>query len=92
MKFADADLIGLPYQVVVGKRGLAEGVVELKDRATGERDTVPIAALVERLAAKVREDPARGSLVAPQPSRPSAGLARLDLGTPSARISDATPP
>jgi prolyl-tRNA synthetase len=59
VKFADADLVGLPYQVVVGKRGLADGVVELKDRATGERDTVPIAALVERLAATVREDRAR---------------------------------
>ena len=59
VKFAEADLIGLPYQVVVGKRGLAEGVVELKDRATGERDTVPIAALVEELAGRVREGRAR---------------------------------
>jgi prolyl-tRNA synthetase len=32
VKFADADLIGWPYQVVVGKRGLTEGVVELKKR------------------------------------------------------------
>jgi prolyl-tRNA synthetase len=42
VKFADADLIGWPLQVVVGKRGLAEGVVEVKDRATGERETVPL--------------------------------------------------
>jgi prolyl-tRNA synthetase len=55
VKFAEADLIGWPYQVVVGKRGVAEGVAELKTRATGERETVPLAeiasVLVERLAA-----------------------------------------
>jgi prolyl-tRNA synthetase len=37
VKFADADLIGYPVQVVVGKRGLAAGTVDLKVRATGER-------------------------------------------------------
>ena len=37
VKFNDADLIGWPFQVVVGKKGLAEGVVELKVRGTGER-------------------------------------------------------
>jgi prolyl-tRNA synthetase len=42
IKFNDADLIGWPYQVVVGKRRLAEGIVELKVRATGERATVPV--------------------------------------------------
>ena len=43
VKFADADLIGWPYQVVVGKKGLAEGVVQVKDRKTGERSSVPLA-------------------------------------------------
>ena len=42
VKFADADLIGLPTQVVVGKKGLERGVVERKDRATGDRDEVPL--------------------------------------------------
>jgi prolyl-tRNA synthetase len=37
VKFADADLIGYPIQVVVGKRGVAAGTVDLKVRATGER-------------------------------------------------------
>jgi prolyl-tRNA synthetase len=37
VKFADADLIGYPVQVVVGKRGVAAGAVDLKVRATGER-------------------------------------------------------
>jgi prolyl-tRNA synthetase len=36
-KFAEMDLIGLPWQVVVGPRGLKSGVVELKARAGGER-------------------------------------------------------
>jgi len=50
VKFADADLIGWPYQVVVGKRGVADGIVELKTRATGERESLPIDGAVERIA------------------------------------------
>ena len=42
VKFADADLIGYPVQVTVGKRGLAAGTVDLKLRATGERITAPL--------------------------------------------------
>jgi prolyl-tRNA synthetase len=37
-KFATADLIGIPLQVIVGPRGVAEGTVEVKSRASGERD------------------------------------------------------
>ncbi len=37
VKFADMDLIGVPWQVIVGPRGLQQGVVEVKDRGTGER-------------------------------------------------------
>jgi prolyl-tRNA synthetase len=55
VKFADADLIGYPVQVVVGRRGVAAGTVDLKLRATGERSQVPIAegagAVVDLLAA-----------------------------------------
>ncbi|OHC79154.1 MAG: proline--tRNA ligase, partial [Rhodospirillales bacterium RIFCSPLOWO2_01_FULL_65_14] len=39
-KFADMDLIGLPWQVVVGPRGLEKGVVELKNRKSGERQEI----------------------------------------------------
>jgi prolyl-tRNA synthetase len=42
VKFADADLLGMPVQLVVGAKGLARGVVERKDRATGTRDDLPI--------------------------------------------------
>jgi prolyl-tRNA synthetase len=41
-KFATMDLIGLPWQLIIGPRGLAEGVVELKRRGTGERRTLPL--------------------------------------------------
>jgi len=40
VKFNDADLVGYPYQVIVGARDLAEGLVEIKDRRTGERRKV----------------------------------------------------
>ena len=42
VKFNDADLIGLPWQIIVGPRGAAKGLVELKRRATGERSEVPL--------------------------------------------------
>src|SRR4051795_2783750 len=54
VKFKDAELIGVPTIVVVGK-GLAEGVVEVKDRASGERDDVPLAELVPFVLGAVRE-------------------------------------
>lgn len=38
-KFASMDLIGIPWQLIIGPKGLAEGKVELKNRATGERQT-----------------------------------------------------
>jgi prolyl-tRNA synthetase len=40
-KFADMDLIGVPWHLTVGPRGLKNGVVELKRRATGEREELP---------------------------------------------------
>jgi len=48
-KFATADLIGLPWQIVVGPKGLAEGKVEVKRRAGGEKTVVPLDEAVGRL-------------------------------------------
>jgi prolyl-tRNA synthetase len=48
-KFATMDLIGLPWQAVVGPRGARQGVVELKSRATGERVELTPEALIARL-------------------------------------------
>jgi prolyl-tRNA synthetase len=47
-KFATADLIGLPWQVIVGPRGVAAGEVEIKNRRTGERETLSAAGLMAR--------------------------------------------
>jgi len=49
-KFASADLIGIPWQILVGPRSLAEGKVEVKRRADGERELLAAADAVERLA------------------------------------------
>src|SRR3954466_9343162 len=48
-KFATADLVGIPWQVMIGPRSLAEGKVELKSRADGSRDLLSPADAIERL-------------------------------------------
>ena len=53
VKFKDAELIGVPTIVVVGK-GLADGTVEVKDRATGERENVPADHVVDHVVRLVR--------------------------------------
>jgi len=49
VKFADMDLIGLPWQIVVGPKGVAKGVVELKRRATGVKEELSFEATVAKL-------------------------------------------
>ena len=49
VKFADADLMGHPWQLVVGPRGAAAGTVELKRRATGERQELPLEAALAHI-------------------------------------------
>jgi prolyl-tRNA synthetase len=53
VKFKDAEMIGIPTIVTVG-RGLADGAVEVRDRASGERTDVPVEAAADHLAALVR--------------------------------------
>ena len=48
-KFKTMDLIGLPWQVIVGPKGLASGEVELKHRATGERSALALDAAINKL-------------------------------------------
>jgi len=50
-KFATADLIGIPWQILVGPRGLAEGKVEVKRRADGARETLAPAEVLARFGA-----------------------------------------
>ena len=49
-KFAAMDLIGLPWQVIIGPRGLKDGVAEVKNRKTGERQNIPLDKVVEHFA------------------------------------------
>jgi prolyl-tRNA synthetase len=55
VKFSDAELVGIPFRVTIGKRGLASGSAELTDRATGETVQVPLADLAERVREAVAE-------------------------------------
>ena len=55
VKFADSELLGMPLVLVVG-RGLAQGTVELRVRATGKRREVAVADAVETVAAAVRAE------------------------------------
>jgi prolyl-tRNA synthetase len=53
VKFKDSELLGVPTILVVGK-GLAQGLVELKDRASGRRSDNPVAEVVDTVVAEVR--------------------------------------
>lgn len=51
IKLKDADLIGIPYRLAVGARGLAQGVVELKRRSQTTRQDIPLSRVVETITA-----------------------------------------
>jgi prolyl-tRNA synthetase len=51
VKLGSMDLIGLPWQVIIGPRGIASGTVELKRRSTGKREELSIESAVARLTA-----------------------------------------
>ena len=55
-KFATMDLIGLPYQLIVGPKGVKAGEVEIKVRKTGARETLSLDAAVARLTEAVAHD------------------------------------
>lgn len=50
-KFASLDLVGVPWQLIVGPKGVADGAVEIKRRATGERQTLPLEAAIKAICA-----------------------------------------
>ena len=53
VKFADADLIGFPWQVIVGKKGVANGIAEVKERATDNRFEVALDEVASWLSKKI---------------------------------------
>ncbi len=56
VKFNDAELVGIPYRVTVGPRGLGDGVVELNARAGAETETVVVADVVARVVSLVESE------------------------------------
>jgi len=61
VKFKDADLVGLPYRIAVGKKGVAEGTVELKARRGSEVVKVKIEDIVALVRDKIVAERAGGS-------------------------------
>ena len=59
VKFADSELLGVPYTVVVGRDLARQGTVEIRDRRSGDRRSVPAAEAAGEIAAVVREALAR---------------------------------
>jgi prolyl-tRNA synthetase len=69
VKFKDADLVGIPYRVAVGKKGLAEGVVELKLRRAPEVRRVKLDDVAALVAAEVAEEKLRAARAADEAVR-----------------------
>ena len=59
-KFKDADLVGLPFRVVIGEKALSEGKVEVRTRKTGETVKISPDELLEKIAALLPEEVRRG--------------------------------
>jgi prolyl-tRNA synthetase len=57
------DLIGLPWQVIVGPKGLEQGEIEVKNRATGERETINRETALKTLQKKLSLAPAKAEKV-----------------------------
>jgi len=55
IKFKDADLIGIPIQIIIGEKNLAAGLVEVKMRATDTRDNVPKDNIIAKIAQYIKE-------------------------------------
>jgi prolyl-tRNA synthetase len=53
VKFKDADLIGIPYRIIIGEKNLKGGVVELKERKTGKVEKVKVEEAVETVAKRL---------------------------------------
>ncbi len=60
-KFADAALIGIPHRLVVGERGIGDGIVEYRNRRTGEDDRLPLDGVADALIAHMHPDGSHGS-------------------------------
>jgi prolyl-tRNA synthetase len=55
VKFSDAELVGIPFRITIGKRGVAAGTAELTDRATGETEVVPLDEIAKHVGEAVAQ-------------------------------------
>ncbi len=53
VKFKDADLIGIPWRIIIGEKNLKEGSVEIKERSTGRAEKVGVEAVVQQISKKL---------------------------------------
>jgi prolyl-tRNA synthetase len=56
IKFKDADLIGIPFRIVIGEKNLKEGFVEIKERKSGKVEKVKAEEAVEKLIRRLVEE------------------------------------
>jgi prolyl-tRNA synthetase len=47
VKFKDSDLLGIPFRLVVGAKGLKDGIIEVKSRASGEMQKIPVDQIID---------------------------------------------
>ncbi len=66
VQFADADLLGIPFRIIVGERNLKDGNLEWKRRDTGENGTIPLENAAETIAQWLREAIAQVETAAPE--------------------------
>ena len=84
VKFADADLVGVPVQLVVGAKGVGRGVVERKVRATGERDELPLHGARRSAPAVVAPLDSAGVVTASRPASSTASTGVDGVGVAAA--------
>src|SRR5699024_5278905 len=89
-KFADAELIGIPTVIVVG-RGLADGVVEVRDRLADEKTDLPVAEVVPATVAAIREayakaDAAADAAAADAAAADAAAVDAAETALPAAAV------
>lgn len=71
VKYKDSELTGIPLRISVGSRDLADGVVEVVSRATGEKERVPVGQVVKHVQELLAQDRSVMRRQGPSPARPS---------------------
>ena len=56
IKFSDADLIGIPYQIIVGKNFLEEDIIQIKERSSGKEININSQKLIPKIISVINND------------------------------------